>query len=114
LYVKESGNATNTGWAAAGSGGSGTAAISTKTTTYSTTTSDYTILADASSASFTITILNAVGNSGRIFVIKKINSANIVTVATSGGTIDGDSTVSMSDLNDSITVQSDGTNWYII
>ena len=90
------------------------AGIAAKTTTYATTAEDHTILCDATSATFTVTILAASGNTGRIFVIKKTNATNTVNIATSGGNIDGVSTQALNDQYDCLTLQSDGTNWHII
>lgn len=90
--------------------------ISTKTTAYIITSSDYTILADATAASFAATLPTAVGISGTIYNIKKIDSSvNTVTVDTTGGqTIDGTLTQVISAQYDSITVQSNNANWFII
>jgi hypothetical protein len=55
---------------------------------------------------------------GRPYAVKRINtSANVVTVTSAGGTIDGAAAGTGIALAggtyDSITVQSDGTNWWI-
>jgi hypothetical protein len=76
--------------------------------------SDYTILADATSNTIDITLPDAATTENQIFVIKAINITNNVTVDTSGGNIDGSSTYTFSQTNESITVQSNGTNYYII
>ena len=47
-------------------------------------------------------------------MIKAINLSNTITVNTSGGNIDGSLTYVFSTLNQSITVQSNGTDYYII
>ena len=63
---------------------------------------------------------NAVGVvAGRDYIVKRINtSANVVTVTSAGGTIDGVAASTGIALAggtyDSITVQSDGTNWWIV
>lgn len=51
--------------------------------------------------------------SGYKFQIKRIGSAN-VTVALSSGTIDGQATYVLSNNYESVTIQSDGTNYYVI
>lgn len=53
---------------------------------------------------------------GRLITVKRVNtSANVVTVATLGGTLDGVATrVLAGGTYDSITVSCDGTNWWII
>jgi hypothetical protein len=87
----------------------------TKTGAYSVLSSDYTILADATTAAFTVTLPAATGNSGKMFNIKKIDgTANAVTISTGGGNIDGVSTRAISIQYETVTVQSDGTNYYII
>lgn len=89
-------------------------AVSTKTGTYQITTSDSVILCDTTSGGFTVTLPTAVGST-RIYRIKKIASANTLTVATtSSQTMDGDTTISITANNESISVVSDGTNWRII
>jgi hypothetical protein len=90
-------------------------AIATKTTTYSITTGDSIILADATTAAFTVTLPSATTRTGAYFTVKKTNSnANAVTVATtSSQTIDGVTTFTLSNQYDTITVVSDGANWMI-
>lgn len=76
----------------------------------------YTVLCDATGGVFTVTLPTAVGISGRIYNIKKIDSTgNVVTVdGTASETIDGSLTKLLNLYNESITIQSNGTNWYII
>jgi hypothetical protein len=90
-------------------------AVSTKTGAYTITGSDDVILADATTAAFSVTLPTAVGVT-KLFTIKRINSNdNSVTIATtSSQTIDGSTTQVISVPNDSITVVSDGSNWRII
>lgn len=95
---------------------SGSLTVATKTGAYTTTTSDNILLADATSAAFTITLVTAVGNGGKVFYIKRLNSgANAVTVDPTGSqTIDGALTFALSNQYDAITVASDGANWVIL
>lgn len=88
----------------------------TKTTTYTITNSDYTILCDASSAGFTVTLPTASGITGKIFKIKKTDATgNDVTVeGNASETIDGQLNKILNAQYMSITVQSNGTSWYII
>src|SRR5206468_1807929 len=61
--------------------GSVSVARAAKTTTYTISDVDFTVVADATGGAFTVTLPTAVGISGRIHVIKRINSAaNNVTV----------------------------------
>jgi len=88
--------------------------IATKTGAYTVTSSDYTLLANSSTAGFTIT-LPATPNSGEILNVKKVDSsANTVTINGNGKTIDGLSTLTINTQNQSYTLQYDGTGWYIL
>lgn len=82
----------------------------------SATQNDYSIMADATTASLQVTLPNAIGITGRIYNIKKIDStSNPVTIITSASqTIDGSGSVVLVTQNESVTVQSDGTNWVIL
>ena len=93
-----------------------TAGIVTKTTTYSAGLDDRTILGDATSAGFTITLPDATTNTGRYYTIKKIDSSvNVVTVGTtSSQTIDGATTKTLLTQYSFVEVQSNGTAWYIV
>jgi len=94
---------------------SGTYPTSTQTGNYTITTSDNVILADATSASLTITLPTAVGTTNG-YIIKKIDSsAHTVTVGTtSSQTIDGGTTAVIKMQYASISVVSNGSNWLII
>ncbi len=96
------------------SGGSQT--VSTKSTSYTAASTDGCLLCDASLGGFTITLPTAVGSSGKVFNVKKIDSsANVVTIAAATGqTIDGQSTRAIASPYDSYTVLSDGSNWWIV
>jgi len=89
----------------------------TKTATYPITTSDDLIPVDASSGSFTVTLPDAVGDSGRVYTITRVDQtlANAVTIATtSAQTIDGASTRKLATQYESYAVISNGSNWIII
>ena len=92
------------------------AAITTKTSAYTATSSDETILGNASAGAFSITLPTAVGATGKTYVVKKIDSsANAVTIATTlSQTIDGTTTKALSFQYDGVQVQTDGANWFII
>jgi hypothetical protein len=78
---------------------------------------DETILADATSGAFTVTLLDATQTpKGRMFIIKRISvgSNNVTIATTSSQTIDGATTYVMTTPNQSITVVSDGANWQIL
>jgi len=84
--------------------------ITASTTLTNTTTS---VLANASSA-ITITIPAATSCSGRFYHLKNM-SGNSVSIVSSGGDIEGSSSpYSLSTKFQSITLQSDGNNWWIM
>ncbi len=89
-------------------------AIKTVTTTYTITNQDSTILAGGTTA-YTVTLPTAVGIKGRQYTIKNTTTTlSTITVASAGGTIDTAASVALSSANEAITVQSDGTNWWVI
>ena len=86
------------------------AGIRTITSSPTIDLNDYTLLCDATSAAFTVTLPTASAHSGRIFNIKKIDTtANKITVPT----LDG-STQYLVRQGECFTCQSDGTNWWVI
>jgi hypothetical protein len=89
-------------------------AIVTKSASYISTTSDYSILCNATGGAIVI-MLPTAATSGQELRIKKIDaSANTVTISADGGaTIDGETTVTISSQWSSYTVQYNGTNWFI-
>jgi len=96
-----------------GSFGTSIRVITSSTTA---TATDYTILADATSGVVNITLPVASTVSRRIYEVKKIDSsANLVSLIASGvDTIDGMSSFSMSVQWQATTVQSNGTNWFVL
>lgn len=90
--------------------------IKTKTTDYTVTPLDHTILVDASGGNVIITLPAASDNLGAIFVIKKIdNTGNTVTIDGDAlELIDGSLTVVTGVQWTAITVQSNGTDWFIL
>lgn len=89
--------------------------VATKTTTYPMTDDDAVILADATGGAFTVTTPDATSvKTGVVYTVVKIDSsANAVTVDGSGAqTINGAATESLSTQYQSITIASNGTNWF--
>lgn len=88
----------------------------TKTGNYTATATDYTIICNASGGSFTITLPAAASHTDRVYNIKKIDSsANTITVdGNSSETIDDSTTAILTTQYESITIQSDGSEWWII
>jgi len=83
---------------------------------YTATSSDDTVLCNATAGAITINLPTAVGISGKKYNIKKTDSsANAATIDPNGAeTIDLAATVVISGQHDSYTVQSDNANWRII
>ena len=103
-------------WAAAASN---VMSVTTKTSNYGVSTGDgddVLVRTDCTSGAVTITLYTAVGNTGKMVSVKKIDSsANAVTIATtSSQTIDGSTTKTISSQYNSLTMVSNGTNWDII
>lgn len=87
--------------------------VQSKTTHYTCTNNEI-VLVDATAAAVTITLPAAV-TGAQIIVKKTDSSANVVTIATpSAETIDGVATTRLTVQHESITLVSDGTNWFII
>jgi hypothetical protein len=89
--------------------------VVSKTSSYILTTSDEVVLANASGGALTLTLPSAAGNTNLYDLKKTDASVNTVTIATTGGqTIDGSSSAVIKVQYVSISVVSDGSNWYII
>ena len=92
-------------------------AISTKTSNYTITSTDSTILANASSASVVITLPAVADCTGRIYIVKCTakGEGNAVNVASNGSeTIDGSTNDVILEAFGVVTLQSDGAGWYKI
>ena len=89
--------------------------VSTKTANYSLLVTDYLVIGDTTSTSFTFTLPAVSGNSGRQFAIKKSAYANTLTLAPTDGLIDGLASVSIGvGSKGSLITHCDGANWFII
>jgi hypothetical protein len=109
IYAKKTGN-TNTGWVGILATG-----VLTKTTTYLITGADYTIVCDASGGAFTVSLPVTPLPIGRVHNIKKVDSSvNAVTVAGNGNNIDGVASFTLQTQYEAVTVQWDGTEWWVI
>lgn len=85
------------------------------TADYTITAANSTILANCTGGNITVTLPTADGIGGRSYTIKHIGTANTVTIDGNGSeTIDGSTALTIIFQHDSVTVQSDGTNWQII
>jgi hypothetical protein len=92
----------------------------TVTTSYNLTNTDHVLMADATSAAFTVTLPTAVGFNGRYTIDAISTGTNIVTLATtSSQTIDGASTITLGTqvsgaTYSSVDLISDGANWRVV
>ena len=93
-----------------------TAIVTTAASPYAVTSTDYVVLANPGAAQTINLPAAAAGLTGRMITVKRANnSANIVTVGTLGGNIDGAASRALAGgTYDSITVTCDGTNWWVI
>ncbi len=88
--------------------------IVSKSANYTLTATDYTVLCDASTAGFTVTLPAASTCTGRIYRIVKIDeTSNILTFSTSLR-YSKNTSITTLNYNKTLTVQSDGTDWWII
>lgn len=83
--------------------------IVSKSTSYTATSSDYTIVC---TAAITITIPSAVGIAGKVYNIKS-NVASTVTI-TSASLIDSATTYYMYARYETVCIQSDGAQWWVV
>lgn len=82
----------------------------------SATINDDVLLMDMTGGAFTLTLPTAVGNTGKVFFIKKIDSSlNIGTIDGDGTeTIDGVTTKKLNTQYESWEIVSDGSNWLVL
>ncbi|MBW8685190.1 hypothetical protein [Chitinophaga rhizophila] len=88
------------------------------TASYTVTDNDNTVLADASGSALTITLpAPSAAIAGRIYTIKKVGNGDIdhaVRILPTSGTIEGGADYTIYNDWTFVTIQTDGTNWYII
>jgi hypothetical protein len=114
MKVGGSGNANSTVQVA------GSISMAIRTVSASTTidATDNTVLVNTTGGALTITLPSATGITGRIYTIKKIGNGGIdkeLTISPAGSaTIDGGSSYIIYNDYTYVTLQTDGTNWYII
>ena len=85
--------------------------VVSKTTTYTATTSEGIILC---SGTFTVTLPTAVGIQGKMFNIKNTGTGTITIDGDGTETIDGELTQELGVQYDSVTLTSNGSNWFIL
>jgi hypothetical protein len=92
--------------------GSGNTPITTISTTTTLGASDYTVLC---SATLTVNLPAAASSSGQVYNIKNIGSGTTITIDPNASeTIDGATTYTLSAQYESVTIQSNGTAWFIL
>ncbi len=97
--------------------GSLSMAIQTFTNNYTATAADNTILMNTTSSALTLTLPNPSTFAGRIYTIKKVGTGGIdheLTITPTAGTIDGGTSYVIYNDWTYVTLQTDGSNWYII
>lgn len=98
--------------------GSVAMAIRTITSSASLNTGDNTVLANTTGGAITVTLPATSSIAGRIYTIKKIGTGGIdneLRIQTTGGaTIDGGANYTIYNDYTFVTLQTDGTHWYII
>jgi hypothetical protein len=98
-----------------GAAGSATIYSPTTTTTITELSGEVVVLADATSGSLTVNLPTAVSNTAKITVKKIDSSANTVVIdGNSTQTIDGSLTKTIEFQYTSVTLISNGSNWFII
>ncbi len=112
LYWKTSGSGT-TGWVAAAST---TVTVREVTESGGLTAQDRVVLADATAGVVTLTLPLAAGNVGVVLTVKKIDVSinNVVIDGNGGETIDEGLGATITSQFESVTVCSDGTEWWIL
>lgn len=92
-------------------------ALTTALTSNTTLTRSHrTVLCDSSGGTLTVTLPAAANAKYQIYDIKKTDTSGVSVLidGNAAETIDGDATKSLNLQNESITIQSNGTSWYII
>lgn len=99
---------------------SGSLSLAIRTVASGTTTlagTDNTVLVNTTGGAATVNLPAATGLAGRIYTIKKIGTGgidNALTISPGSSTIDGGSSYIIYNDWTFVTLQTDGTNWYII
>lgn len=86
--------------------------IDTVTANVTLTVAHYTVLVDASAGDVTVTLPSAASVPHRMYVVKKIDAS--VNDVIFSGTLDGDADKRIGTRYTSLTIQSDGTSWWIL
>lgn len=76
----------------------------------------HTILMTTGASNRTVTLPTAADNNGRILVVKKVDSGVGTCIIDGEGaeTVDGSTTITLTDINEFATLQCNGTAWYVL
>lgn len=108
-------NGTNPGDAVNFSQLSAAAGVQPITTISTTTTLDGTNYTVLCSATLTVNLPAAASNTGRVYNIKNIGAAATITIDPNASeTIDGATTYTLTTQYQTVTIQCDGSNWFIL
>ena len=88
--------------------------ISTKTGAYTAALTDHTLIADCSSAGFTLTLPAASTCSGRTYIVIKGDATNNVLAFSSAIRLSTSQTMPSVNYNVRLHIQSDGTDWWLV
>lgn len=89
-------------------------AVRTATASGNLLSTDEFVIAAPASANITLTLPAASTNVGTAITVKRNSASYLVYVAPASGTIDGSASYTLSANYQSVTVISDGTNWFIM
>lgn len=93
----------------------GTYPVTPVSSTYAILISDWLVRCDTTAAAFTVTLLTAVGNTGKEYIIKNVGAKLLSIATTSSQTIDGNSaSYGLKTQYSSVNIVSDGANWAIV
>jgi len=97
-----------------------TASVTTPYTTITgdttVTTSNEVVFVNASSGEVDVTLYAASSNGGRKLIIKKTDSSSnaVIILRAASETIDGATSITLYHQNESVTLMSDNSNWFIV
>jgi len=93
----------------------GTVPYTTITVDTTLTTANVVVFVNAAGGEVDVTLYAATSNGGRTLVIKKTDSDNTVNILRAGSeTIDGATSLALYHQNESVTLISDNSNWFIV
>lgn len=114
FYSNQSTNVNGGTWISVGSNSSAVSVVAV-VGAYTALDTDATILCDATTAGFTLTLPNPVTNSGKTYVIRKVDTTNnAVTFSPALKFAIGAAPITSLNYTKTLRVQSDGTSWNII